>query len=264
MSRVLFCENFGFTFSRSRTPTVKSVSFTLERGEYLSIIGPNGSGKSTLLKCFLRLHETGHTTGRLSVCERNLDSYSQRELARLIGYVPQAGGRVPPFTVTELLKLSRYPYASRQDALHAEDRGEIGEALALTNTEHLANKRLDAISGGERQRAYLAAALAQGTDILLLDEPASFLDPKHAAELNALLKHLNRERRMTVITVTHDLNHPVDAGGKVLVVRHGEQTYFGPTEALEHEGVLEETFGHPFVYLKHPATGKTLVFAEQP
>ncbi len=262
MNHVMSCKNFGFSFST--TPTLTGVNFTLEKGEYLSIIGPNGSGKSTLLKCFLRLHETGHTHGELTVCGRNVDSFTQRELARLIAYVPQAGGRIPPFTVEELLKLSRYPYASRQNAMLAEDRGEVAKALELTGTQHLAAKRLDALSGGERQRAFLAAALAQGADILLLDEPASFLDPRHAAELNALLKHLNRDRHMTVLTVTHDLNHPLDAGGQVLVVRHGAQLYYGPAATLETKGVLEEAFGHTFTYLTHPETGKTLVFADQP
>lgn len=261
MSDVLSCEDFGFSFPH--TPILQGIHFCLEPGAYLSIIGPNGSGKSTLLKCFLRLHETGRTNGRLHVRGRDLASYSQRELAHLIAFVPQAGGRIPPFSVAEFLKLSRYPYASRQRAFRAEDDENVAHALALTGTEHLAEKRLDALSGGERQKAYLAAALAQGTDILLLDEPASFLDPRHAAELNALLKRLNRERRLTVLTVTHDLNHPLDAGGQTLVLRHGRQLYFGPSDALAARGVLEEAFGHTFTYLSHPGTGQTLVLADQ-
>lgn len=262
MSGALICENFGFSFAN--TPVLKGIGFSLEKGAYLSIIGPNGSGKSTLLKCFLRLHETGRSSGALRVEDRELALFSQRELARLIAYVPQAGGKIPPFTVAEFLKLSRYPYASRQRAFRAEDGGEVAAALALTGTEHLAGKRLDALSGGERQKAYLAAALAQGTDILLLDEPASFLDPRHGAELNALLKRLNRERHLTVLTVTHDLNHPLDAGGQTLVLRHGEQLYFGPSDALAAGGILEEAFGHTFAYLSHPGTGKPLVLADQP
>ena len=262
MSDVLSCENFGFSFSDA--PILKGISFSLEKGTYLSIIGPNGSGKSTLLKCFLRLHETGRSSGTLRIYGRNLESFSQCELARLIAYVPQAGGRIPPFTVMEFLKLSRYPYASRQWALRAEDHEETATALALTGTGHLIGKRLDALSGGERQRVYLAAALAQGAETLLLDEPASFLDPRHAAELNALLKHLNRDRHLTVLTVTHDLNHPFDAGGQTLILRHGEQLYFGPSEHLTGRGVLEKAFNHTFAYFTHPRTGNMLVFADQP
>lgn len=260
MGSALSCKDFGFCLSG--VPILREISFDLEKGAYLSIIGPNGSGKSTLLKCLLRLHEDGRTSGDVRVQGRPLSSFTQRELARRIAYVPQAGGRVPPFTVLEFLKLSRYPYGLRQDALHAEDEQSVAEALALTGTEHLAARRLDALSGGERQKAFLAAALAQGTDILLLDEPASFLDPKHAAELNCLLKRLNGERNLTILTVTHDLNHPLDAGGQALVLRHAAQIYFGPSEQLSGRGILEEAFEHRFTYLRHPETGKTLVLAE--
>lgn len=262
MSAVLACQDFGFTLSNQQI--LDRIDFTLEEGDYLSIIGPNGSGKSTLLKCLLRLHDAGRACGSIHVQGRELATYGQRELARLIAYVPQAGGRIPAFTVREFLQLSRYPYGFHQSAMRAEDKEILLEAMALTGTEHLAGKRLDTLSGGERQKAYLAAALAQGTDILLLDEPASFLDPRHAAELNTLLKALNRERRLTILTVTHDLNHPFDAGGRALVLRHGRQAYFGPSEGLALQGVLEKTFDHTFTYLNHPGTGKTLVLADQP
>lgn len=261
MSTVLSCKNFGFALAE--TTILRGLSFGLEAGGYLSVIGPNGSGKSTLLKCLLRLHDTGRRTGAIRVAGRDLASFGQRELARLIAYVPQAGGRIPLFTVMELLKLSRYPYASRQRASLAEDDSAVAEALKLTGTEHLAAKPLTTLSGGERQKAYLAAALAQGTGILLLDEPASFLDPRYTAELNALLKRLHREQGLSIVTVTHDLNHPLDAGGQVLVLRHGEQLWFGPSEELATGGVLEEAFAHTFSYMRHPVTGKTLVLADQ-
>ncbi len=262
MSTVLSCKDFGFSISGQ--PILENIAFSLKKATYLSVIGPNGSGKSTLLKCLLRLHDTGRSHGTISVHGRALASYGQRELARLIAYVPQAGGRIPPFTVAEFLRLSRYPYGFRQSAIRAESNDDLTEAMALTGTEHLAEKRLDTLSGGERQKAYLAAALAQATDILLLDEPASFLDPRHAAELNTLLKRLNRERHLTIVTVTHDLNHPFDAGGQALVLRHGRQAYFGPSARLTEHRVLESTFDHSFTYLTHPGTGKTLVLADQP
>ena len=261
MTSALACDAYGFSFSGMQV--LKNITFSLDKGTYLSIIGPNGAGKSTLLKSFLRLHETGRSKGAVSVLGRSLASFSQRELASLIAYVPQASGRIPPFTVTYFLKLSRYPYAHRQAALQSADREAIEHALSITGMTHLADRRLDTLSGGERQKAYLAAALAQSADILLLDEPASFLDPKHAADVNALLKTLNRERGLTMLTVTHDLNHPLDAGGKALVLRGGEQLYFGPAEALAAKGILEQAFGHSFTYLAHPGTGKPLVIADQ-
>lgn len=261
MSGELSCAAYGFSFSRQ--PVLRGIDFTLEKGGYLSILGPNGAGKSTLLKSFLRLHDTGRGRGAIQIRNRPLAFYSQRELARLIAYVPQAGGRTPPFTVAGFLLLSRYPHLAGSRVLRDADREQITKALDLAGIPHLADRRLNALSGGERQRACLAAALAQGTDILLLDEPTSFLDPKHASDVNALLKRLNREHGFTILTVTHDLNHPLDAGGLALVLRGGEQIYFGPAEELAANTVLETAFDHPFIRLTHPGTGKTLVLADQ-
>ncbi len=254
----------GFSFAVSGTAILDGLDFSLEKGGYLSVIGPNGAGKSTLLKCLMRLHETGESAGSAFIKGRNLDSFSQRELARDVAYVPQAGGRIPPFTVREFLRLSRYPYASRKEALGARDTEAVDNALRLANVADFAERRLDELSGGERQRAYLAAALAQEADLMLLDEPASFLDPKHAAEMNRLLKTLNRERGLTMVTVTHDLNHPLDAGGKILVLRRGAQVFFGPAATLERQGILEDAFAHTFTYLRHPASGRPLVLPDQP
>lgn len=176
-----------------------------------------------------------------------------------MAYVPQAGGRIPPFTVMEFLNLSRYPFDRHSRMRSGSESVEL--ALELTNTTYLADRRMDQLSGGQRQRAFLAAALAQDAPALLLDEPAAFLDPRHAHAMNELLKSLHAKRNLTIITVTHDLNLPLDAGGKVLVLKNSRQTYFGPAANLETQGILEEAFCHDFSYLKHPRTGKTLVIA---
>lgn len=261
MTGALSCENYGFSFSDK--PILKNITFSLPKGTYLSVIGPNGAGKSTLLKSFLRLHESGKAQGTIHVHDRPLAAYSQRELARIIAYVPQAGGRIPPFTAAELAFLSRYPHAARGMPVTETDRESVARALELAGIPHLAARPLRSLSGGERQKAYLAAALAQGTKILLLDEPTSFLDPRHAAEVNALLKRLHREHGFTILAVTHDLGHPLDAGGLALVLRQGEQMYFGPAENLTQGGIFEAAFDHTFTYVQHPVTGKTLVLADQ-
>lgn len=260
MSVAVSCRDFGFALPEA--VILRDITFSLEEGDYLSIIGPNGSGKSTLLKCLLRLHERGVVQGEASILGKALKRCSQKELACMMGYVPQAGGRIPPFTVLELLKLSRYPYRRRHEALNVQDKNCIDEALDLTGMGAFANKKLEKLSGGERQRAFLAAALAQGTNILLLDEPASFLDPRHACELNTLLKKLNREQKKTILTVTHDLNHPLDAGGMVLVLRYSRCAYFGSAATLAVPGVLETAFEHPFTHITHPENGRPLVFAD--
>ena len=115
MSIAVACKDFGFSFPEA--DIIRHISFELEEGTYMSIIGTNGSGKSTLLKSLLRLHERGRSHGEAFICGKPLSQCSQKELASMIGYVPQAGGRIPPFTVMEFLKLSRYPYRRRHEAL---------------------------------------------------------------------------------------------------------------------------------------------------
>ena len=251
-----------FSFSFNGNPVLQGLDFTLPPGGCLSVIGPNGAGKSTLLKCLLRLHEGGRSAGEIRVKDRELAAYGQRELAGVISYVPQAGGRIPPFTVEEFLHLSRYPYGFSGHAAREAARRATAAALAATGTEKLAGRSLNSLSGGERQRAYLAAALAQEAELLLLDEPAAFLDPGHAADMRALLRSLNREQGLALITVTHDLNYPLSAGGDVLVLREGQQLFFGPAENLLPSGVLETAYDHEFTYVRHPRTGRTTVLAD--
>lgn len=258
MSAIVECRDFSFFYGSRQI--LDRINFRLEAGEWLSILGPNGSGKSTLLKNMLRLAQ-GRSTGELRVADRPAQQYSQRELARLLAYVPQAGSPAPPFTVREFLKLSRYPFGMHSKAKQAEECEQVERALQLTDTCKLADRRLDQLSGGQRQRAYLAAALAQDTETLLLDEPASFLDPKHAHAMNDLLKYLHREAGLTIITITHDLSQPLDVGGQALVLGNDRQIYFGPAQNLAGGGILERAFDHEFCYLSHPKTGTTLALA---
>jgi iron complex transport system ATP-binding protein len=252
-----------FSFALEGKSILENLSFTLAQGEYLAVIGPNGAGKSTFLKCLMRVHEHGTSQGAIRLKGRLLSEYDQRSLAALISYVPQAGGWIPPFTVEELLRLSRYPYLAAGGALRKADLEAVEQALRLTGMEALASRRLASLSGGERQKAFVAAALAQETEIILLDEPASFLDPKHTAALNRLIRMLHRERGITMLTVTHDLNHPLCMEGKILVLRQGRQLFFGQAQEVLHNAVLEEAFGHQFTCFQHPETGRPTLLAKE-
>ena len=251
-----------YSFSLGDRLILDGLDFQLSRGDYLSVIGPNGAGKSTLLKCLMRLHERDRSSGSISVSGRPLGDYGQKELARTISYVPQAGGWIPPFTVEELFRLSRYPYVGLNGVLGTADVAAVSRALELTEMSPFAGRSLREISGGERQRAFLGAALAQGADLMLLDEPASFLDPKHAADLDVLLRTLNREEGLTMITVTHDLNHPLRAEGRVLVLREGRQIFFGPADGLLENEVLERAYQHRFTYFRHPKSGRPAILTD--
>ncbi|MDR2199309.1 MAG: ABC transporter ATP-binding protein [Deltaproteobacteria bacterium] len=239
-----------------------SVNFSLEKGGYLSILGPNGAGKSTLLKSLLRLHEKGKTSGEILINERPASVFSQKELARVMSYVPQAGGWIPPFTIGELAKLSRFPYSASLSGLTKKDAEAVDRALEITGLAAMRDRPLKTLSGGERQKAFLAAAVAQETPVMLLDEPASFLDPHHTSEMEKLLISLNRERGLTMVAVTHDLNHPAKTGGKALILQKGRVKYFGDVPGLLNKGVLEDAFNHGFVYLTNPASGLPVILAE--
>lgn len=251
------CRNFSFYYRKK--PVLDKISFTVQPGEWLSIIGPNGSGKSTLLKNMLVLVDGGESRGCLLIDGKPVKEYARRDLARKAAYVPQPGGRIPPFTVKDFVNLSRYPYGFDVKA-KANSRDEpVSRALELTGSAGLANCRLSALSGGQRQMVYLAAALAQTAPILLLDEPASFLDPRHADLMTATLRALHAQGDLTIICVTHDLNQALDSKGKALALKDGKQVFAGDVSRLaEGEGILEETFEHEFSYLVHPRAQKTL------
>ncbi len=257
---LLQVNNLGFSFT-PESALLSGINFCLEQGGYLSVLGPNGAGKTTLLKCLLRLHEQGEPGGEVLLRGQRLNALPQRELARLVAYVPQAGGWIPPFTVIEFLRLSRFAHTGGKRA-SAEDKAAVDKALQLTGLADLSGRALRSLSGGERQKAGLAAALAQDAPLLLLDEPAAFLDPRHGAELNALLRTLNQEQGLTMLTVTHDLNHPQQMGGEALVLRAGQQLYFGPVEGLRDLAVLNRAFDHEFFSIVHPRTGRAIILAD--
>ena len=199
----------ALSFSVRGEDILRDVSVRMHAGEHWSIIGANGAGKSTLLKCLLRIH-TGWR-GRVSMFGRPLESYSQRELARRIAYVPQAGGgQRYPFTVRQFVMMGRYAYSGPFGSAHRGDADAVGTALTRAGVTALAERSMDTLSGGERQKVLIAASLAQGGDILLLDEPTAFLDYRHQAEVSDILRTINTRYGATIVRVTHDVNgaHP--------------------------------------------------------
>jgi cobalamin transport system ATP-binding protein len=249
-----------FSFSIGKKAILNNISFVVSEGEYLSVIGPNGAGKTTLLKCLDRILTGG--SGAIKVNGAPLASYSQKELARLISYVPQAEDRLSPFTVQEFVMMGRYPHLSPFSSINAEDQKAVRRALALSGTEKFAGRFLNTLSGGERQKVFIAAALAQGAKILLLDEPTTFLDPRHADEINGLLKRVNRERGITIISVTHDINNAVLTSERVLGLRDGAVIFCGNAAEITNNEVLEVIYEKTFLFVKHPQTGKPIVVPE--
>ena len=196
---------------------LRSLTFSVRKSERIAIVGPNGAGKTTLLKCLNRIHFRGR--GSIRVAGRPLKEYSQDELARRLAYVPQAEGLSVPFTVEEFVLMGRYPHLGPLTSVGQKDREAVRGALEATGTTSFAERSLDTLSGGERQKVFLAAALTQEADILLLDEPAAFLDPAHQVDIYRLLRRIHRERGTTILSVTHDLNTALTHSDRVLALR---------------------------------------------
>ncbi len=255
-----------FSFSINDKKILKNISLTVMKGEYISIVGPNGAGKTTLLKCLDRIYKGG--VGSIKISGKPIEKYRQRELAQHVSYVPQADGNIPPFTVREFVMMGRYPYlnpfSSVNFSSNKKDEKTVQDALSMTETLKFSERFLSELSGGERQKVFIAAALVQEAEILLLDEPATFLDPKHEAGIYRLLARANREKGVTIISVTHDINSAVMTSRRILALKDGVSAFCGPAGDFMNNEILLKIYEKPFIFMKHPQTEKTIVAPEAP
>lgn len=234
------------------TEILKGVSLGIEQGDFISIIGPNGAGKTTLLKCLNRL--LAGWTGRIEVAGQPLGGLSPREIARIFGYVPQLQAQVPGFRVRDFLLMSRYPHLSPLSAPGKADFAAVHQALAVTGTEVFADRQLGTLSGGERQKVFIAAALVQDAPVLLLDEPTTFLDPRYQSEVNQLLRERNAAG-ITIVVVSHDLNSSVRLSSRILALKAGQVAFAGTPAGLMVPATLAAIFETAFVHVLHPQDG---------
>ena len=235
---------------------LKDASFDIPQGAFLSIVGPNGAGKTTLLRCVMGV--IGSWTGDVLVGGRPLDTYRRRNLARLVSYVPQSDEMVFPYTGRELVMMGRYPHLSPFTRTNRADIEVVERTLEITGTSSLADRDMRTLSGGERQKVLIAGALAQEAGIMLLDEPTTFLDPRHTDEILSILADLN-ESGVTVVMVTHDINHAAYYADSVTALVDGCVVFNGSSEDLMNKEVLTAVYGKEFTQVMHPVTGKMMV-----
>ncbi|MFA7257572.1 MAG: ABC transporter ATP-binding protein [Kiritimatiellales bacterium] len=223
---------------------LRGVSFDVQAGEYVSIIGPNGAGKTTLLRCLLGMY-TYHGSAKINGLEcSNCDS---RALARQVSYVPQTHDIEFPLTVYDFVMMGRYPYLSPLSPAQKHDEAAVERAMETTGTTQFKARTLRTLSGGERQKVYIAAALAQETPIMLLDEPATFLDWRHQSEVMTLLKKINTECGTTILTVNHDINSAAHWSDRIVALKDGCIFSSGTPQELIQPASLEELFETPFI-----------------
>ncbi len=248
MTSLIHLNNVGFGYTS--TPVLQGISTEFEIGEFAAIVGPNGAGKSTLLKIMAGLIR-GYT-GSVVFSGKALSQYSSRDLAKRIAFVPQETHMVFPFTAGEIVMMGRLPHRTGALFDSPRDADWSREAMALTDTTSLVTKNFNQLSGGERQRVVLASALAQDPEVLLLDEPTVYLDLKHQMEFYDILEHLNAERGMTIISVTHDVNLAARYARRMIAVRSGSFVADGSPDDVLTPQHLYDIFEITAAVLKRP------------
>jgi iron complex transport system ATP-binding protein len=226
------------------------LSFQVPAGCFFTVIGPNGSGKTTLLR--LLLHLLPARQGRIRIMSEALASYSAGRLARMMAYVPQQAPATFAFTVYQIVMMGRAPHLGWLGLESARDRELAGQSMALAGVDHLADRRLDQLSGGEQQRVLIARAICQQPRILLLDEPTASLDLAHQVRIMDLMERLRNEQGMTIIMVSHDLNLAAMYADQILLLDRGHPAGLGdPHTVLAYE-LLEKAYGCTLLVDKSP------------
>ena len=210
------------------TPVLRNVTFSVPAGSLTALIGPNGCGKTTLLRAAAR--QLPLSGGGILLDGRPISAYGRTEFARKAAFMPQVRS-VPAITVGALVSHGRFPHLGFSRRLRPEDRDAVQAAMEATGVVEWAHRDLRSLSGGERQRVYLAMALAQGTDLILLDEPTTYLDPGRQFELLDLIASLPG-RGKTVFMVLHDLAHALRYSDRLVLLEQGRLVQQGTPEAL--------------------------------
>jgi iron complex transport system ATP-binding protein len=234
------------SFSYDRKKILDSISLKVNAGEQWAIIGKNGCGKSTLLKCIAGLEKV--CMGSIKVAGKNIQDFSTKERARFISYVPQFTDRNMPFSVYDYVMMSRYAYQESVSIAAGTDNEIVGESLLLTETEQFKDRRMNTLSGGEQQRVFLAGAVAQQSNIILLDEPTTFLDPFQVRNMSSAMKKIMKRYNTTILSVSHELNYSINLHSNVLAIKDGRAYFSGSiNELMENDlSIVSTLFEVPF------------------
>jgi iron complex transport system ATP-binding protein len=248
MSTVIDAKNLSHSYGN--LPVLKNLSLSIQKGDFFIIIGPNGSGKTTLMKVISGIEKYGK--GRLEILGRSIKKYNRKTLAQAVALVPQMVPVDFPFSVTELVLMGRSPHLGVLGLEQEQDLKIARQAMAFTGVEDLAHRKVDQLSGGERQRVFIARAICQEPQIMLLDEPTASLDLAHQVRVMDLMERLKKERGITVVMVSHDVNLAAMYGDRLLLLKEGRIVSMGlPEEVLTYE-TLEEAYGCSLLVDKSP------------
>lgn len=254
-ARTLVAE--GVVLGYGERTIVDSLDLAVPPGRITTIVGANACGKSTLLKSMARLLTP--SSGAVLLDGKAVHRQPTKQVARVLGLLPQSPIAPDGITVSDLVGRGRHPHQGALARWTRADDEAVAEALEATGTAHLADRAVDELSGGQRQRAWIAMALAQQTDVLLLDEPTTFLDISHQIDVLDLLTDLNRARGTTIVMVLHDLNLAARYADHLVAMADGRILAAGdPSEVLTADTV-RTVFGLDSRILPDPLTGRPMV-----
>lgn len=238
MNKVVMHVN-SLHFRRVKREIFSDLTFSIEAGQFISLIGPNGTGKSTLLKLLAGILKVDR--GEISLFNQDISLLKPREIAKQITYMPQTTHLETNFTVMQIVEMGRYPHKSRFSSWNVSDTSLVDYAMDLTGITHLKDRFVPSLSGGERQLVYLAKTIAQDTPILLLDEPTSDLDIHHQVIVQNIIKTLV-ENGKTVIAAIHDINLATRISDKCMLLKDGIFIAYDEPHEIIHAEYLEKTF----------------------
>ncbi|GHA93235.1 ABC transporter ATP-binding protein [Modicisalibacter luteus] len=246
----------GLELAYGRVSVVRRLDLDLPHGQVTAIVGPNGCGKSTLLAGLARFHKPHAGAVLLDGCD--IQQLPSRELARRLALLPQEAQAPEGLTVAELIRFGRQPHQGWLRQWSAEDRQVVDEALAAADLQSLANRPLDAMSGGQRQRAWIAMAIAQQTPLLLLDEPTSALDLGHQIEVFELIRDLAASGK-TIVMVVHDLVSACRYADHLVAMHAGDVVAKGPPGEVVTVDLVRRLYGIDCTLISDPATGSPIL-----
>ena len=248
MTNAVQAQSIGHAFNGQAV--LSELTFQVPSGAFFIIIGPNGSGKTTLLKLMTGLLAVQN--GQLSVLSRPIGDYTARELARRMAYVPQTVPITFGFSVMQVVMMGRAPHLGMLGFESEQGRELAREAMRLAGVDHLAERRLDQLSGGEQQRVFIARAICQQPAIMLLDEPTAALDLSHQVRVMDLMARLKAEQGVTVVMVSHDLNLAAMYADHLLLLDRGRLAGSGTPHDVLRFDLLEKVYGCPLLVDKSP------------
>ncbi len=257
----------NLTIGYHRTPVIRDISLTVQKGEIVALIGPNGAGKSTLLKTIAR--ELAPLSGRIFLEGRDMQTISYRELSKKLAVILTERIRVDLTTCRDIVATGRYPYTGRLGVLGPRDQQIVDEAMETVHALDLAQRDFNAISDGQRQRILLARAICQEPEMILLDEPTSFLDVRHKLDLLSILTRMARKKNITVLMSLHEIDLAEKVADRILTVKGDSQFGYGrPGEIFEEQAIrrlydIEDGYFDPLfgsIELKKPEGDRPEVF----